>query len=113
MSAERRWQLAQKAFVQTAQYDALIAAYLSQDQPPWQLDGGPDGAVFPETLTLTYNKVQDLRYGENPHQAAAFYRDRLGGGLSLAQAQQLRGRALSYTNLLDVNAALGLVLEFS
>jgi phosphoribosylaminoimidazolecarboxamide formyltransferase / IMP cyclohydrolase len=61
---------------------------------------------------LTYSKVQDLRYGENPHQAAAFYRDRLGGGLSLAQAQQLQGRALSYTNLLDVNAALGLMLEF-
>ena len=52
--AERRRQLAQKAFVQTAQYDALIAAYLSQDRPPWQLNGGPDGAVFPETLTLTF-----------------------------------------------------------
>ena len=64
VSAERRRRLAQKAFAHTAQYDALIAAYLSQDQPPWQLDGGPDGAVFPETLTLTYNKVQDLRYGE-------------------------------------------------
>jgi phosphoribosylaminoimidazolecarboxamide formyltransferase / IMP cyclohydrolase len=112
VSAEGRWRLAQKAFAHTAQYDALIAAYLSQDQPPWQLNGGPDGAVFPETLTLTYSKVQDLRYGENPHQAAAVYRDRLGGGLSLPQAQQLQGRALSYTNLLDVNAALGLVLEF-
>ena len=112
VSTERRWRLAQKAFAHTAQYDALIAAYLSQDQPPWQLDGRPAGAGFPETLTLTYSKVQDLRYGENPHQAAAFYRDRLGGGLSLAQAQQLQGRALSYTNLLDVNAALGLVLEF-
>jgi phosphoribosylaminoimidazolecarboxamide formyltransferase/IMP cyclohydrolase len=112
VSTERRWRLAQKAFAHTAQYDALIAAYLSQDQPPWQLDGRPAGAAFPETLTLTYSKVQDLRYGENPHQAAAFYRDRLGGGLSLAQAQQLQGRALSYTNLLDANAALGLVLEF-
>ena len=61
---------------------------------------------------MTFSKVQDLRYGENPHQAAAFYRDRLSHGLSLAQAQQLQGRALSYTNLLDINAALGLVLEF-
>jgi phosphoribosylaminoimidazolecarboxamide formyltransferase / IMP cyclohydrolase len=112
VSIERRWQLAQKAFAHTAQYDALIAAYLSQDQPPWQLHGMPDGAAFPEMLTLTFTKVQDLRYGENPHQAAAFYRDRLGGGLSLARAQQLQGRALSYTNLLDVNAALGLVVEF-
>jgi phosphoribosylaminoimidazolecarboxamide formyltransferase/IMP cyclohydrolase len=115
VSPERRWHLAQKAFAHTAQYDALIAAYLAQDQPPWQLDGNPgrpDGVTFPQTLTLTFSKVQDLRYGENPHQAAAFYRDRLGSGLSLAQAQQLQGRALSYTNLLDINAALGLILEF-
>jgi phosphoribosylaminoimidazolecarboxamide formyltransferase / IMP cyclohydrolase len=112
VSAERRWQLAQKAFAHTAQYDALIAAYLSQEQPPWRLDDRLDSAAFPETLTLTFTKVQELRYGENPHQAAALYRDRLSGGLSLAQAQQLQGKALSYTNLLDVNAALGLVLEF-
>jgi phosphoribosylaminoimidazolecarboxamide formyltransferase / IMP cyclohydrolase len=112
VSAERRWQLAQKAFAHTAQYDAVIAAYLSQGQPPWTLDGQADGGGFPEALTLTFTKVQALRYGENPHQPAAFYRDRLGGGLSLAQAQQLQGKALSYTNLLDVNAALGLVLEF-
>jgi phosphoribosylaminoimidazolecarboxamide formyltransferase/IMP cyclohydrolase len=112
VSPERRWHLAQKAFAHTAQYDAVIAAYMSQGQPPWTMGGKPDGAGFPEALTLTFTKVQDLRYGENPHQAAAFYRDRLGGGLSLAKAQQLQGKALSYTNLLDVNAALGLVLEF-
>jgi phosphoribosylaminoimidazolecarboxamide formyltransferase / IMP cyclohydrolase len=112
VSAERRWYLAQKAFAHTAQYDAVIAAYLSQDQPPWRLDGLPQGAAFPETLTLSFTKVQELRYGENPHQTAAFYRDRLDDGLSLAQAQQLQGKALSYTNLLDVNAALGVVLEF-
>jgi phosphoribosylaminoimidazolecarboxamide formyltransferase / IMP cyclohydrolase len=112
VSAERRWHLAQKAFAHTAQYDAVIAAYLSQDQPPWRLDERPDGAAFPEMLTLTFAKVQDLRYGENPHQAAAFYRNQFDRGLSLAHAQQLQGKALSYTNLLDVNAALGLVLEF-
>ncbi len=112
VSAERRWHLAQKAFAHTAQYDAVIAAYLSQDQPPWRLDERPDGATFPKMLTLTFTKVQELRYGENPHQAAAFYRDQLDHGLSLAQAQQLQGKALSYTNLLDVNAALGLMLEF-
>jgi phosphoribosylaminoimidazolecarboxamide formyltransferase / IMP cyclohydrolase len=56
--------------------------------------------------------MQELRYGENPHQAAAVYRDQLDRGLSLAQAQQLQGKALSYTNLLDVNAALGVVMEF-
>jgi phosphoribosylaminoimidazolecarboxamide formyltransferase/IMP cyclohydrolase len=112
VSPERRWQLAQKAFAHTAQYDAIIAAYLSQGQPPWALDGKADGRGFPEVLTLTFSKVQELRYGENPHQAAALYRDRLDTGLSLAQGQQLQGKALSYTNLLDVNAALGLVLEF-
>jgi phosphoribosylaminoimidazolecarboxamide formyltransferase / IMP cyclohydrolase len=112
VSPERRWQLAQKAFAHTAQYDAVIAAYLSQGQPPWTLDGRANGPRLPETMTLTFTKVQELRYGENPHQAAAFYRDRLNTGLSLAQGQQLQGKALSYTNLLDVNAALGLVLEF-
>jgi phosphoribosylaminoimidazolecarboxamide formyltransferase / IMP cyclohydrolase len=112
VSAERRWSLAQKAFTHTAQYDAIIAGYLAQDQPPWQLDARPDGTAFPETLTLTFTKMQELRYGENPHQAAALYRNQLDRGLSLAQAQQLQGKALSYTNLLDVNAALGLVREF-
>jgi phosphoribosylaminoimidazolecarboxamide formyltransferase / IMP cyclohydrolase len=112
VSPKRRWQLAQKAFAHTAQYDAVIAAYLSQGQPPWALDGKADGPGFPDTLTLTFTKVQELRYGENPHQAAALYRDRLNTGLSLTEGQQLQGKALSYTNLLDVNAALGLVLEF-
>src|SRR5919106_4333814 len=106
VSAERRRCLARKAFAHTAQYDAVIAGYLSQDRPPWQLDAGPGGAVFPETLTLAFTKMQELRYGENPHQAAALYRDQLDRGLSLAQAQQLQGKALSYTNMLDVNAAL-------
>jgi phosphoribosylaminoimidazolecarboxamide formyltransferase/IMP cyclohydrolase len=111
VGSERRWQLAQKAFAHTAQYDARIAAYCAGDAPPWQFGNAANGAAFPESLTLTFSKVQDLRYGENPHQGAAFYRQRIGG-LSLAQAQQLRGRALSYTNLLDVNAALAVVLEF-
>jgi phosphoribosylaminoimidazolecarboxamide formyltransferase/IMP cyclohydrolase len=109
---ELRWELARKAFAHTAQYDAVIAAYLAQDQPPWRLDDRAAGAGFPAALTLTFAKVQELRYGENPHQAAAFYRDQLGGGLSLAAARQLQGKALSYTNLLDLNAALQLILEF-
>jgi phosphoribosylaminoimidazolecarboxamide formyltransferase/IMP cyclohydrolase len=109
---QTRWRLAQKAFTHTAHYDAVIAAYLSRDQPPWALDGTSNGAGFPEALTLMFTKVQDLRYGENPHQPAAFYQDLRGRDLSLAQARQLQGKALSYTNLLDINAALGLILEF-
>jgi phosphoribosylaminoimidazolecarboxamide formyltransferase/IMP cyclohydrolase len=112
VSEETRWRLAQKAFVHTAQYDAMIAGYLAQDQPPWRVDGKPEDVRFPTTLTLTFTKAQDLRYGENPHQPAAFYRDRVARGLSLARAEQLQGRGLSYTNLLDVSAALGLILEF-
>jgi phosphoribosylaminoimidazolecarboxamide formyltransferase/IMP cyclohydrolase len=112
VSDERRWYLAQKAFAHTAQYDAIIAAYLSRHQPPWQLDGEPADTIFPETLTLTFTKMQELRYGENPHQAAVLYRDQLDHGLSVARARQLQGKALSYTNLLDVNAALGLLREF-
>ena len=112
VSPERRRHLARKAFAHTAQYDAVIAAYLSRDQPPWSAGAEEKGAAFPEALTLSFGKTLDLRYGENPHQAAALYSDRLGTGLSLAKAQQLQGRALSYTNLLDVNAALGMALEF-
>lgn len=112
VSAETRWRLAQKAFAHTAQYDALIASYLSQQHPPWSLHSSQGDERFPETLTLTFTKVQELRYGENPHQPAAFYRDVLAHGLSLAEIQQLHGRALSYTNLLDLSAAVGLVLEF-
>lgn len=111
VSAERRWSLARKVFAHTAQYDAVIAAYMARDQPPWAFSKG-EGDGFPEHLTLSFSKVSDLRYGENPHQAAAFYRARPAEGLSLAAARQLQGKALSYTNLLDVNAALGMVLEF-
>jgi phosphoribosylaminoimidazolecarboxamide formyltransferase / IMP cyclohydrolase len=110
--ADTRWRLAQKAFAHTAQYDATIASYLAQDQAPWRMEEKPEEVRFPAALTLTFTKAQDLRYGENPHQPAAFYRDHLARGLSLAQAEQLQGKALSYTNLLDVSAALGLILEF-
>ncbi len=109
---DTRWRLAQKAFAHTAQYDALIAAYLAQDLPPWRVDDMREEEGFPSTLTLTFAKVQDLRYGENPHQPGAFYRDLLTHGLSLAEMRQLHGKALSYTNLLDANAAVSLALEF-
>lgn len=102
-SEEERFALAAKVFRHTADYDARIAEYLSQKA----------GLLFPESLTLTYHKVQDLRYGENPHQRAAFYKiDRKVTG-SLASAHQYQGKELSYNNIQDADAALGILYEFS
>lgn len=98
-----RRKLAAKAFRHTAAYDALIANYLTE-----QVD-----EAFPEQLTLTYEKKQDLRYGENPHQQAAFYKEPLGSVRSLARAKQLHGKALSYNNINDANAALCMIDEFT
>ncbi|HEY8342754.1 MAG TPA: bifunctional phosphoribosylaminoimidazolecarboxamide formyltransferase/IMP cyclohydrolase [Calditerricola sp.] len=100
---ETRRRLAAKAFRHTAAYDAAVARYLTKRA----------GEAWPETLTLSFEKVQDLRYGENPHQGAAFYRtpDRVSG--TLATAEQLHGKELSYNNLLDADAALAVVQEFA
>jgi phosphoribosylaminoimidazolecarboxamide formyltransferase/IMP cyclohydrolase len=68
---------------------------------------------MPDTYTVTYEKVQDLRYGENPHQSAAFYREPLAGAGNIATAKQLHGKELSYNNINDGNAALAIVKEFS
>nr|WP_122012738.1 bifunctional phosphoribosylaminoimidazolecarboxamide formyltransferase/IMP cyclohydrolase [Maliibacterium massiliense] len=102
VSREEHLRLAYKVFAHTASYDALIQDYLRQ-----QL-----GIGLPETLTLTYEKAQDLRYGENPHQQARFYRElgKLDG--TLAAARQLHGKELSYNNIADTNGALELLREF-
>lgn len=97
-----RQRLAAKVFRHTAAYDAWIAAYLSDMA----------GEEFPESLTLTYEKIQDLRYGENPHQLAAFYQNKMGSAFSIAAATQLHGKELSYNNIQDANAAIQLVKEF-
>jgi len=102
-SFETRRRLAAKAFRHTAAYDALIADYLSKQA----------GDVLPERLTVTFEKVQDLRYGENPHQRAAFYRKPLAPAGTVVTARQLHGKELSYNNINDANAALALVKEFS
>jgi phosphoribosylaminoimidazolecarboxamide formyltransferase/IMP cyclohydrolase len=104
-----RLYLARKAFQASARYEASIAAFLeSLESEPIQ--GAAPG--FPARLTLAFEKVQDLRYGENPHQCAAFYRD-LGAGRSIgmAGASQLQGKELSYNNILDLDAAWKLVRE--
>jgi phosphoribosylaminoimidazolecarboxamide formyltransferase/IMP cyclohydrolase len=105
LSAETRARLALEAFRRTSQYDAAIAAYLGSD------DWGSGGSDFPERISIVAERLHHLRYGENPHQAAAFYRA-AGPAMGLAAAEQLHGPELSYNNLLDWSAALGLLVEF-
>jgi phosphoribosylaminoimidazolecarboxamide formyltransferase / IMP cyclohydrolase len=113
LSEATRRRLACKAFAHTAAYDGAIAAYLSADAAA----DGAEASAFPPTLTLQWERAFELRYGENPHQQAAFYRDSrsplpaAGARPSLASAQILQGKALSYNNLLDLDAALGCCLE--
>ena len=102
-----RYRLAVKAFEHTARYDGAIAGYLGArdgtDAPP---------AAFPRTLNLQYAKSQEMRYGENPHQRAAFYVERAGAGASVATSRQLQGKALSFNNVADTDAALECVKSF-
>ena len=102
-----RFRLAVKAFEHTARYDGAIAGYL----------GARDGtaappAAFPRTLNLRYTKSQEMRYGENPHQRAAFYVEHGGTEAGVATARQLRGKALSFNNVADTDAALECVKSF-
>ncbi len=97
-----REKLAAKVFRHTAHYDALIAQYFMEETKE----------TFPETYTVTYEKVQNLRYGENPHQQAAFYKDPVVSGMSIARAKQLHGKELSYNNIQDANAALEILAEY-
>lgn len=100
-----RQQLALKVFKTTAAYDGAIAAYLSGV-------GEQKKSKFPENLLIKAVKEQDLRYGENPQQSAAFYRIPGAPAHSLAKAQQIQGKPLSYNNLLDTDAAWAAVREF-
>lgn len=97
-----REKLAAKVFRHTAAYDTIIAQYLTEKT----------GEKFPENFTMTYEKVQDLRYGENPHQEAAFYKS-ADPKYSLANAKQLHGKELSYNNIQDGNAAIEILKDFA
>lgn len=97
---ETRYDLALKVFRHTSHYDTLIANYLGKD-------------LFPNVLTMTYEKVQDLRYGENPHQEAAFYREVGNKKGTLVEGTQLQGKELSFNNINDANGALELLKEFT
>jgi phosphoribosylaminoimidazolecarboxamide formyltransferase/IMP cyclohydrolase len=119
LSGATRFGLARKAFIHTARYDALIAGFLEH------VELGPDGprsprgypalgsrVPFPQLLHLRLEKLQELRYGENPHQRAAFYRD-LALRDGIAAARQLQGKELSFNNLMDLHAAWELAQEWS
>jgi phosphoribosylaminoimidazolecarboxamide formyltransferase / IMP cyclohydrolase len=101
-----RARFAAKAFAHTARYDAMVAAYLSAQH-------AREAELFPEALPLIFDKVQDLRYGENPHQAAAFYRDVPAVGASVATAQVLQGKDLSFNNIADADTAVECVRQFA
>ena len=102
--AQRR-RFAAKAFRHTADYDRAIADYFGVDKPA--------ASAFPETLSFGYRKLKDLRYGENPHQAAAFYRKGNPPSGTIAAATQLQGKELSYNNIADADAALQCVSTFA
>ncbi|MDD4797069.1 MAG: bifunctional phosphoribosylaminoimidazolecarboxamide formyltransferase/IMP cyclohydrolase [Eubacteriales bacterium] len=103
VSRETKFLLAYKVFAHTAQYDAMIANYLRPRA----------GIGFPQQLTVTFEQVQQMRYGENPHQAAMFYREPGSHPGTLTEAVQLQGKELSYNNIADTNGALEVLREFT
>lgn len=104
ISPEMRMELAREAYSHTAEYDAYIAKYF----------GGQLGVgKFPAKLQLFFDKAQDLRYGENPHQQAAFYREPGYDGPGAGGAKQLHGKELSFNNIVDIEAAFNIVNEFA
>ena len=110
LSEASRRQLATRAFAHTANYDAAVAAYLSSEADA--TDQQAEAAQFPGVLGLQFHKISDLRYGENPHQQAAFYREASAAAGSIAAAEQLQGKPLSYNNIADADAALACVRSF-
>src|SRR6266849_9605116 len=109
LSAATKWRLAQKAFATTAAYDSAIATTLERVSANGRFEFHPE-AGFPQTLRLSFSKIMDLRYGENPHQKAAMYSD--GSGTGVANGRQLQGKELSYNNIVDLQAAWDLAQEF-
>ncbi|HXM24261.1 MAG TPA: bifunctional phosphoribosylaminoimidazolecarboxamide formyltransferase/IMP cyclohydrolase [Terriglobales bacterium] len=109
LSSATRWRLAQKAFATTAAYDSAIASTLERVNANGRFEFH-DEVSFPQTLRLSFSKVMDLRYGENPHQKAAMYSD--GSGKGVANGRQIQGKELSCNNIVDLEAAWDLAQEF-
>jgi phosphoribosylaminoimidazolecarboxamide formyltransferase/IMP cyclohydrolase len=109
LSSATKWRLAQKAFATTAAYDSAIASTLERVSSNGHFELRP-AEGFPATLRMSFHKVMDLRYGENPHQKAAMYSD--GSGVGVANGRQLQGKELSYNNIVDLQAAWDLAQEF-
>lgn len=99
--------LAQKTYAHTGRYDSAVATWLAGQLAP------PATADFPAELALRFEKIADLRYGENPHQRGAFYRDPASGVAAVANARQLQGKELSYNNIADADTALECARQFA
>lgn len=113
LTFEYRFNLAIKAFEHTAQYDGMIANYFGKLVPPYFGETDQPAGEFPRTLNLQYIKKQNMRYGENSHQNAAFYVEENLTEASISTAIQLQGKALSYNNIADTDAALECVKAFN
>jgi phosphoribosylaminoimidazolecarboxamide formyltransferase/IMP cyclohydrolase len=107
LSPQTKFRLARTAFQYTAHYDGAISNYLSS------LDSNREPTPWSQHLNLQFTKIQDLRYGENPHQQAVFYSSPGDNAPSIARAKQIQGKELSFNNILDADAALSCVLEFT
>ncbi len=106
VSAKTRFELCRTVFLHTARYDSAISAWLDSQVP------ADEKTRFPNILTLQFEKAQNLRYGENPHQQGAFYREFGRKEPSVSSAKQLHGKEMSFNNFLDANSALELVKEY-
>jgi phosphoribosylaminoimidazolecarboxamide formyltransferase / IMP cyclohydrolase len=106
VSDATRFDLAVKAFEHTSNYDGMIANYLGRIKKDGTMDN------FPRTINLQFNKVQEMRYGENPHQHAAFYSEKEPAEACISTAKQLQGKELSFNNIGDTDAALECVKQF-
>ena len=106
ISEATNYNLSVKTFQLTARYDAAISNYLGKANPEGEKK------EFPDTFTIQFSRAQDLRYGENPHQKAAFYREKDSSLPAIANAGQLQGKELSYNNIMDSDAAWNMVSDF-